>query len=117
MSKDVYFAIEAGCVVIAISVVIAVWLVIGEPLTLGILRGIKKAMKTRTLKDMSYWEEKFPIGTEVWYFPTMDQSPLPTKIRSKPWVLGCGEIVIKIDGQAGGVSVYHLAYRDSKERE
>ncbi len=52
---------------------------------------------------------RFPIGQRVRYFPVAgeDMHRLAT-IRSEPWRLGHGAIVIKITGQTGGVHVGHL---------
>jgi hypothetical protein len=51
----------------------------------------------------------FPVGTRVLYRPVAGEpKQVETTIRSTPWALGHGEIVIKIDACAGGVSVDHL---------
>jgi hypothetical protein len=56
--------------------------------------------------------EKAPIGTPCIYFPVLpcDRSKdfRLTKIRSKPWLLGHGTVVVKIEGQAGGVDITHI---------
>ncbi len=52
---------------------------------------------------------RFPVGAKVFYRPVMG---LPeqeeTVVRSGPWRLGHGSIVLKVNGRAGGVSVDHL---------
>ena len=55
--------------------------------------------------------ETFPIGREVYYCPLKDGPPeaTPRKVRSAPWELGHGAIVIKLEGKAGGVSIEHLS--------
>lgn len=52
----------------------------------------------------------FPMGTPVRYFP-LSNSPtfVRASVRSDPWILGHGAVVIKITGRAGGVCVQHLA--------
>lgn len=60
------------------------------------------------------WNESFPEGTRVRYFPTRGDDgklcgePLNTITRSPAWSLGCGVPVVKICGRAGGVSLEHL---------
>jgi hypothetical protein len=50
-----------------------------------------------------------PVGTPVRYYPIAGDSDFrETKTRSVAWDLGSGETVVKIEGQAGGVSVAHL---------
>ena len=53
--------------------------------------------------------ERFPVGTPVRFYPVRG---LPhyeeTTIRSEPWELGNGAIVIKITGRTGGVQIEHI---------
>ena len=52
---------------------------------------------------------KYPIGTEVRYYPVMGlKHHKDTCITSDPWELGHGDIVVKIVGVAGGVSIDHI---------
>ena len=52
---------------------------------------------------------QFPIGQIVHYYPVKGRSMhVVAQIRSEPWALGHGEIVIKINGRTGGVSIDHL---------
>lgn len=48
-----------------------------------------------------------PVGSSVIYHPVIgsDEDRKPSKTRSVAWVLGCGEPVVCIDGQTGGVSL------------
>lgn len=51
----------------------------------------------------------FPIGTKVYFYPIKGTSVAEkTEVRSAPWELGHGEVVVKVKGKAGGVSVDHL---------
>jgi biotin operon repressor len=46
----------------------------------------------------------FPIGQPVRFYPVAGEPEFETAIvRSKPWQLGSGAIVVKITGRAGGV--------------
>lgn len=55
------------------------------------------------------YADLFPVGTPVKYFPIMSESKhVDCEIRSEPWRLGHGAIVVKVTGKAGGVSVDHL---------
>lgn len=68
------------------------------------------------LDDISAKEfnEKFPIGTPVVYYPIHPEvGPegefhIKTKTRSIAWELGHGEPVVKIEGRTGGVILSHL---------
>ncbi len=54
-------------------------------------------------------QETFPVGTKVKYFPVMGEKAFrECEVRSEPWVLGHGAVVVKVTGMAGGVSVKHL---------
>jgi len=52
-----------------------------------------------------------PIGTPCTYYPVkpfrIDEA-LHTRIRSEPWALGHGQIVVKVEGKAGGVAIEHI---------
>lgn len=51
----------------------------------------------------------YPLGTPVRYFPASDsRSFVRATVRSEPWSLGHGAVVIKITGRTGGVAVEHL---------
>lgn len=50
------------------------------------------------------WNEKYPIGTPVFYRPILGLNEgRDTKTRSEAWTLGHGAAVVKIDGLAGWV--------------
>lgn len=54
-------------------------------------------------------EARFPMGRAVKFYPVMGRGAFQqSSIRSKPWALGSGAIVIAITGRPGGVSVDHL---------
>lgn len=51
---------------------------------------------------------KFPVGKKVKYYPLKGiDSFRSSEIRSEPWEV-CGEVLIKITGVSGGVSIEHL---------
>lgn len=52
---------------------------------------------------------RFPIGQRVTFFPILpaERGEIAT-VRSEPWALGHGAVVVKITGRAGGVLVTHL---------
>jgi hypothetical protein len=53
--------------------------------------------------------KQFPIGQRVTFFPVLPaERGVIATVRSEPWTLGHGDIVIKITGHSGGVSVRHL---------
>lgn len=54
-------------------------------------------------------EMRFPVGRAVRFYPVAGEAHSETtKIRSKPWALGHGTIVVAVDGRRGGVLVSHL---------
>lgn len=54
-------------------------------------------------------ERDFPIGRRVRYFPISGEPDfIETAVRSKPWALGHGEIVVALEGRRGGHSILHL---------
>ncbi len=58
---------------------------------------------------------KTKIGQKVWYYPIRGESKrYATAVRSEPWALGHGAMVVKVNGIAGGVSVLHLEPRDGE---
>lgn len=68
--------------------------------------GVKKTKMTAEQAS-----KMFPVGTKVKYFPISNEDKFEeTEIRSKAWALGHGELVIKVDGRAGGVAISHLEY-------
>jgi hypothetical protein len=60
----------------------------------------------QALKD---WEAKFPMGRGVKYYPVFNRPEhRVTTVRSKPWALAHGDIVIAVEGMTGAVLVTHL---------
>lgn len=52
---------------------------------------------------------RFPIGTAVIYQPDKDHPEAVTSsVRTAPWALGNGEIMVVIEGGFGGVPVSRL---------
>lgn len=66
-------------------------------------------MSDRVNRMKAIFEVALPIGRAVRYYP-VDGEPesVTSVITSQPWVLGHGDIVIKIAGRSGGVMVSHL---------
>ncbi len=51
----------------------------------------------------------FPMGAAVRYYPVAGEASfVRAHVRSGPWALGHGAIVIRITGRAGGVLVDRL---------
>jgi hypothetical protein len=60
--------------------------------------------------QVNNWNAKNPIGTAVYYYPTLkDKTPKQTKTRSKAWIISGHSTMIMIDGVSGGVSLDHIA--------
>jgi len=59
--------------------------------------------------NIKEFSEKYTIGTSIRYYSIMGLKNFKeTVIRSDPWALGNGEIVVKIGGVSGGVSIGHI---------
>lgn len=53
--------------------------------------------------------QDYPVGTQVRYYPVAGDDRFElTTIRSVPWELGHGQLVVMVDGKAGGVSIDHI---------
>ena len=62
--------------------------------------------------NIEEFNRDFPIGTSVLYYPVAGRSDNEeTKIRSEPWALGHGDIVVMVEGRTGGVSIDHIIKR------
>lgn len=74
--------------------------------------------KRSTLEErMAAARSLYPIGTKVLYRPVAGlPEQVPTTIRSAPWALGHGEIVIAVEARAGGVAVSHLSLAEGGVR-
>ena len=52
-----------------------------------------------------------PIGTACVYYPVRPfklADAVWTRIRSEPWALGHGQVVVKIEARVGGVAIEHI---------
>lgn len=52
-----------------------------------------------------------PIGTPVRYYPKLpcgEDDFERSVIRSEPWILGHGDVVVAIEGFSGGKSIDHV---------
>lgn len=65
------------------------------------------------------WNARVPIGTAVRYFPVRGLfEHIETRTRSVAWELGHGDVVVSVDGKAGGVLLDHLVLiEDGEELE
>ena len=63
----------------------------------------------RKMMGLKEAQEKFPVGTKVKFFPIAREPQFElSEIRSECWALGHGQVVVAINGRAGGVAVEHL---------
>ena len=63
------------------------------------------------------YADLFPIGTPVKFYPISGENRFEEcEVRSEPWRLGHGAIVIKVTGRAGGVHVDHIVKRPTQEK-
>lgn len=65
-----------------------------------------RAAKRVTIEQAT---QQFPVGAKVRFFPIMGEATFEeAEVRSEPWQLGHGQVVVKITGRAGGVCIEHL---------
>lgn len=72
---------------------------------------IERAIKDGEARAAEF-AKGFPVGTPCIYFPTKPfnrAEAVETKIRSEPWVLGHGAVVVAVEGTAGGKLIDHIA--------
>lgn len=76
------------------------------------LEKVTPEVKLKQLKTVNTDEEfnlLYPIGSSFRYYPVKgDDNYREVKTRSTAWKLGCNEVVVCVDGIAGGVSIRHL---------
>lgn len=54
-------------------------------------------------------KEKFPVGQKVKYYPIIGSAVFSEhEIKTEPWELGHGDVVIGVTGKSGGVCIDHL---------
>ncbi|MGR6860833.1 hypothetical protein [uncultured Aliivibrio sp.] len=53
--------------------------------------------------------KEFPVGAKVKYYPLIANKKnfLEGTVTSEPWIV-CGEVVLKVSGTVGGLSIDHL---------
>jgi hypothetical protein len=52
---------------------------------------------------------RFPVGAKVKFFPVAGRPEFEeAEVRSEPWALGHGQVVVSITSRSGGVAVEHL---------
>lgn len=62
--------------------------------------------KKKLVMSAEMFNASYHIGTPVKYFPIIgDWKSIETRTTSEAWTLGHGEAVVKVEGQAGGVSL------------
>jgi hypothetical protein len=56
------------------------------------------------------WNAYYPVGTVVLFEPALGHGEYERRAtRSAAWTLGHGEVVVSLEGRAGGCSVEHMA--------
>lgn len=69
---------------------------------------MRKRLKYPSSFSASEWNERYPVGTPVKYFPVLPGTDfMETKTRSEAWELGHGESVVKVEGVTGCVIISH----------
>jgi hypothetical protein len=75
-----------------------------------------EAAKKRGQQKADAWNAAHPVGTRVVAFPLTrpeDKTPsfferLETVTRTPAWVIGGGEVLVSVEGYAGGICLSHV---------
>lgn len=66
-------------------------------------------LRKQKMMSLAHAERAFPVGTKVRYFPIAGAKRYTEhRVRSQPWQLGHGQVVVLITFKSGGVAVEHL---------
>lgn len=70
------------------------------------------AVRRRKMMKLDEAARRFPVGSAVRFYPVEGLPDFEdADVRSEPWALGHGQVVVAITGRAGGVAVEHLRSR------
>lgn len=59
------------------------------------------------------WNAAHAMGTAVTYWPGVrGQDGKPSRTRSEAWEVGCGDVVVAVEGKAGGIAISHVSCGD-----
>jgi hypothetical protein len=62
------------------------------------------------------WTREHPPGTPVLAWPgTRDVEPLVTRTRSSAWVMSIDDVVVQVDGHAGGIAITHIDHDPTRQ--
>lgn len=89
------------------------------------MSGVPKSRTKRTpeqqaehnQRSIGEFDSMYPVGTTVWYWTALPFGPVrETKIKHGAWALGSGDLVCKVEGVSGGVSIWHIQQVDESRR-
>lgn len=83
------------------------------------LEKVTPEVQLKQLKTVNTEEEfnlLYPVGSKFRYYPTKGRDEYREVVtRSTAWKLGCHEVVVAVEGIAGGVSIHHLEAMEAAE--
>ena len=75
-------------------------------------------MNRNNLKTAKQWNDKYPVGTLVEYYPIAGEDyHVLTRTRNRAWTLGSGQVIVSVEGHMGGVNIEHLKVVENIENE
>lgn len=64
----------------------------------------------------SDWTREHPAGTPVLAWPGVrEDEPLRTRTRSSAWVIGVDDVVVQVEGHAGGIAITHVDHDPTRQ--
>lgn len=72
--------------------------------------------RTAAYMKATDWTREHPPGTPVLAWPgTRDVEPLVTRTRSSAWVISIDDVVVQVDGHAGGIAITHIDHDPTRQ--
>lgn len=69
-------------------------------------------MSEREDFSINRWRTSLPVGTPVTYWPGVKEGPGHESVtRSEVWRMSAGQLVVAVEGYAGGIALTHIERR------
>lgn len=63
-------------------------------------------------REVNRWHASLPVGTPVLYWPGVHEGPGHESVtRSEVWRMAAGQLVVSVEGYAGGIALTHIERR------
>lgn len=76
----------------------------------------KEERRTAAYRKATEWTHQHPAGTPVLAWPGVREGePLVTRTRSSAWVMSVDDVVVQVDGCAGGIAISHVDHDPTRQ--